>query len=172
MDRVAKAQPVQRLPRKPAPTLRRGAQVSVDVGEAMLPFSRDQERLVKRLRDLVGKDHIEEVRFEGCPRLRQAGAELAADWYDPPRPGTPVLALTDLGIGRPPPGGLRATAADWIAVATAIQRAGSHILALVPYPAARVAAEIRRVVTVVTWDRGTRPSAIRTVVRGTSAGTR
>jgi hypothetical protein len=169
---LARARPVQHLPRKSGWTLRRGAQVLIDLGEAMLPFTRDQERLVGQLRDLVGKERLEEVRFEGCPAVRQHGADPSAGWYRPPHPGTPVVVLTDLGVGRPPPGSVRATIADWMAGATVIQRGGSTVVALVPYPIARVPRSLRRVVAVVTWDRSTTPSSLRKILRGATVSVR
>jgi hypothetical protein len=140
--------------------------VLIDAGEAMLPFARDQQRLLKRLRDLVGREQVTERSFEGCPKLRRGG-EAAPDrgWCDPPAPGTPVLAMTDLGVGRPPPGAARGDVQEWIAFAAVLVRRGCPLIALSPYPAWRVAPALRAVILVVTWDRATRPSAVHRLVR-------
>ena len=138
VDRVARALPVQRLPRRRQASLVRGIQLLVDTGKGMEPFARDQQELTDELRRVVGKSRVAEFRFRDCP-LRGAGDGPVWTWksYHPPSPGTPVVVLTDLGIGGPRFLPERSRPREWRALAERLARRNSPLVAFVPYPASR-----------------------------------
>src|SRR5206468_10029090 len=55
VERAARVEPVVTVPRLPRPSLHRGVQLLVDIGEGMQPFRRDQEVLVEVARETVGR---------------------------------------------------------------------------------------------------------------------
>ena len=153
-----------RLPRVPrdAP---RGVQLLVDVSDAMTPFAADQRRLTQALRRLLGPDRMSKLEFSSSP-LQRLIDPATEDWreyregdYPPNR--TPVLALTDLGIGRPPLSAPRASVDDWIRFARQLAGRGSPLIALVPYGESRWPDRLRRALHIVTWDRATTVGAVR-----------
>ena len=111
--------------------------------------------MARLVRSVVGHD-VEEVSFSGRPqdRLPRGGAR-----YAPPRPGTPVLAFSDLGIGQPP-GYLRPDAGDvWPPLAEVLLRRGSELVAFVPYPRSRWPA-LDGQVRMIPWDTTTSPADV------------
>jgi hypothetical protein len=150
----------------------RGAQLLVDFGEAMLPYAADQRGVAAQLRRLLGTDRVTTLHFAGSP-LQGVGTGPSDTWrpygdeHLPP-PGTPVLALTDLGIARPPMtrsyGGVR----DWRRFAERLAAHGSRVVALVPYPERRWPRSLRPLVRIIQWDRATTVGAVR--FRRTAAG--
>lgn len=160
---VARSVPWTAVPRRPWPTLARGVQVLVDRGESMLPFAADQDGLLEKLRAVVGKERLEVLRFDRPGD--KAGPGPRRTWksyfeHHRPRPGTAVLALTDLGIGA---SGLRPVRpADWRAFAEELRRLGAPLVALVPYDRKRWPEGLERVLTLLPWDRTT---SVRTVRR-------
>jgi hypothetical protein len=87
--------------------------------------------------------------------------------YPAPAASTPIVVISDLGIGRPGSAVDQATSAEWLAFADLARRAGAPIVAFVPYPSERVPAALRRAMVVVPWDRST---SIRDVHRRVGPG--
>ena len=125
---VARGRPVDRIPRRPVPSLRRGVQVLVDVGEAMQPFARDQRALVDEVRRVVGPELVIRLDFHGCPSRGRGWALPGAGGitsHPPPRPrssssatwGPAALGITRGVRGRangsPSPGAWRYSSAPW-----------------------------------------------------------
>lgn len=157
VEQLARREPIDHLPRMPAPTLRRGVQLLVDSSEGMAPFARDQAYLQDEIMNVVGADHVTALRFVGCPS-RGVGSGPRRRWpayYDPPPPGTVVLLLTDLGIGRPPLATDYATTTEWEAFAVQVKRARCPVVALVPYAPARYPLALSYMMTIIQWDRHT-----------------
>jgi hypothetical protein len=161
---VARARPVQRLPRLALASLARGVQLLVDTGLGMEPFARDQQELAIELRRVVGRSGVTELHFRNCP-TRGAGTGPLWTWrdYRPPAPGTPVLVLTDLGIGGPRISLQRSQAWEWRALATLLARRASPLVAFVPYPASRFPSGLAKSMTIVPWDRTTTISTVRSL---------
>src|SRR5262249_53531347 len=67
VETVARARPVQQLPRLPVSSLVRGVQLLVDTGLGMEPFARDQQELASELRRVVGGSRVTELRFRNTP---------------------------------------------------------------------------------------------------------
>jgi len=154
---AARGEPLLTLPAEIRPTTRRGLQLLVDQGEAMLPFARDQEQVRRTITLLAGPDGFEVVQFARTP-LDPPGAGIGPMWtwrpYRPQLPGQPVLVLSDLGALSPP--GDRPDVEDgWRRFAALLHEAGCPLVALVPAPRRRLSARLRSVIAVVPWDRPT-----------------
>jgi hypothetical protein len=164
-EMLAKQECVRQLPTLPSRTLRRGLQLLVDKSQAMMPFARDQSWLLDEIRDIVGVDSVEVLRFIGCP-LRGAGRGRRP-WlpYRPPLPSTPVVLLTDLGICQPILTDDWAETLEWLNFANTIRRAGCPLLALVPYGPARWPPALVNLMTIIQWDRTTTVATVYKVVR-------
>lgn len=162
VEAVARGEAITELPRRPRPTLRLGVQLLVDRSARMAPFAKDQAWLEWALHRVVGEDRVELRRFIGTPlhaAASPAGGYAAA--YRPPVPGTPVLALTDLGIGRPMFDPDWREPDDWLAFAELLRRAGCPLLAFVPYPQSRWPRSLAQELTVIQWDRVTSAATVR-----------
>ncbi|MFJ9736640.1 hypothetical protein [Streptomyces sp. NPDC101166] len=165
LDTLAHGRPVTRLPRRPVPTLRHGAQVLVDRSIGMQPFRRDQDDLVTRIREVVGADLVDVVHFSGVPHHGTGpGRRRRPARYEPPARGTPVLLLSDLGVGGrshdsgPDP-------EDWEEFVGLVTRAGCPVVALTPYPPNRRLDRTAQLLPQLTWDRSTTTGRARAVVR-------
>jgi hypothetical protein len=165
---LARRRPVRRLPRRDRQTLARGVQVLADAGDGLKPYARDREGVVVALERLVGEGLVADGWFLDDP-ARGVGFDHDLDRYEPPAPGTPVLLLTDLGIG----GG--AARRRWpkrehlVSLARDLAAQGSPTLALVPYPPTRWPAGLDRSIGLVFWDRRTTVSHVRRARRRAGA---
>lgn len=162
VETIARGRSLSELPMLPRNTLSRGAQVLVDMGEEMTPYARDRSQLVREVSRIAGRSRLTTLRFQGTP-LRGAGSSGRPTWqrYKPPDPGTPVLAITVLGIGGHTSRAPRASHAEWLELASLLERRGSPLLALVPYPQARWPKELTRALTILRWDRPTTVAEVR-----------
>lgn len=156
--RLARAEPVDRLPTTLVPTMRRGVQVLVDLGPGMQPFLGDQRSVVDMLHRLIGQEGLEVLRFAGTP-LDEPGVGPGPIWtwrpYRPPIDDRRVLVLSDLGSG-PGHSDRHAVWARWLRFAALFRHVGRPMVALVPVPAQRLPAVLRARMPMVTWDRSTR----------------
>lgn len=158
------------LPRRPMRTLRFGVQVLADQGDSMTPFRADQDQIVQQIRELVGEDGLEEVRFTGAPGR---GADHGPDWsfpwdwddYRPPSPRTRILVLSHLAaVGRrvePEPARRR----EWVEFAETARVHGCSVVVLAPLPTQRLAEWVAELFPVVTWDRSLTVGDARRVIR-------
>jgi hypothetical protein len=163
---VSAGQPLQFLPRLPVPTLRRGVQVLLDVGQGMDPFAEDQRGLVRALDDVLADDRLEVLRFNGCPtRGVQGESESRYRAWRPPPNGVPLLAVTDLGIGGPMLDRERATASEWLAFAHRVREAGYDMVVLVPYEATRWPRRLQSTMKLIHWSERTTVGAVRRALR-------
>lgn len=162
VDTLAQGKPVTAVRRRVRTTTRRGAQVLLDMGAGMVPFADDRERLAAELTRVIGVNAIHVLRFEGTPMdMVETGADGTRRTYVPPPVGTPVVLVTDLGLGRPPHEIRRPSTLGWRAFCTTVQSAGCPLLALVPYPPDRVPPALRDDLGVVQWDRSTTVRGVR-----------
>lgn len=165
MREVANRRPVLRLPHRTIPTLARGAQVLLDRSERMLPFTADQAWLVEQIRTVAGREAVEVLSFDGFPG-HGAGPGSRRLWkpypeHGGPRRGATVAVLTDLGLGSPAVGSRSSGPEEWLALAERLARAGSPLVAFVPYRPALWPAELRRTMVLVHWDHRTGAGAVR-----------
>jgi hypothetical protein len=166
VDVIASGRVLTRLLRTSVSSLRRGVQVLADVGEGMLPYASDRGELITAIQASVGKEQTRVLMFAGTPR-RKAGPGPRHTWgpWSPPPRGTPVLLLTDLGLGGPLISHDRAPLGEWLRLCEEALRAGCPLLAFVPHEPRRWPPELARVMTLLPWDRGTTVSAIRHAAR-------
>jgi hypothetical protein len=161
VNAVARGEAISDLPRRPAPTLRLGVQLLLDRSTRMTPFLKDEEWLEWALARIVGEDRVELRRFIGTPLRGGAVGGRARTSYEPPIAGTPVLALTDLGIGRPLLDPDTSDVNDWREFAHLLRRAGCSLVAFVPYPPERWPSSLVRELKVIQWDRVTTAASVR-----------
>jgi hypothetical protein len=155
VELVAQRRFDQGIPRIVRASLFRGVQLLLDRSPAMAPFARDVTELARLVRSVVGHN-VEEISFSGSPHDRLPHGEAS---YALPRPGTPVLALSDLGIAQPP-GYLRPDAAmTWRPLAELLLRRGSQLVVFVPYPPPRWPA-LGDCVRMIPWDTTTSPADV------------
>ncbi|MFL6208019.1 MAG: hypothetical protein ACJ74W_04175 [Pyrinomonadaceae bacterium] len=159
-EMLANYEHVERIPTITLRTLRRGAHLLLDTGPGLMPFMRDEVWLTKEIRQIVGASNVQVFRFVGSP-LRGAGVG-AQPWpeYSLPLPGTPVVLLTDLGIGRPALAADWADELEWAEFSAAARRAGCPLIALVPYKPARWPRALGQQMTIIQWDRSTTVATI------------
>ena len=126
---IAAGRPLDPFPQLTRRSLRRGAQVLVDVGEGMEPFVDDAGSWSS------GSSGSRARPTSVRTRLGRAMRGLAPDLdaYEPPSPLTPVLAVTDAGIGGPSPRIERSRATEWLALAERLAERGSPLILIVPY---------------------------------------
>jgi hypothetical protein len=162
VEMLAELQPIRTLPLELTTTTRRGVQVLVDTGVGMGPYRADADQLLPAIESIVTDDQISVYFFSGCP-VRGAvarGADEMKPWQAPPR-GTPVFALTDLGIGAPPGTEPRATVEEWLSFVDQVAAAGSTVTALVPYGPRRWPRRLAREMPIIHWDRRTTAAIVR-----------
>jgi hypothetical protein len=159
---ISRATLLTELPRRSRPTLRRGVQVLVDTGDGMIPFDPDVQALVERVRKSVGQGRTEILSFTGSPlRGVNSGAPEEGKPWRPPMRGTPLLILTDLGLGGPAMSSHRAYAAEWARFAKSAHDAGCPPVVLVPYKPERWPRTLRDCLTLLHWDRRTTAGIVR-----------
>lgn len=172
VETLANGDSLTEFPMLSSPTLSRGVQLLIDRSHAMLPFIGDQTLLHKEILRVVGKDRVTTLRFVGCP-ARGAGAGPQMNWsrYEPPMQGTPIMLLTDLGIGRPSLSDERAGVAEWLEFALSVEKARCPMVAFVPYAESRWPQVLARHMTIIKWDRKTTATMVSSRVKG-ARGTR
>jgi len=165
VERMARGELVKELPRLPLRSLRRGVQILLDRGEGMQPYARDQRELVRALGRIVGSSLVTSAQFIGCP-TRKVGSGPVWTWrpYEPPGPGTPLLLLSDLGIGRSLAPSSRAPSAEWVSFARSLVNRLCPIIAFVPYPESRWPGPMARNIWIIPWDRTTSVKTVRRAI--------
>lgn len=164
LERFTSCRPLTDLPRLAERTLRYGVQVLVDCWIGMAPFSADQQSVLKAIRELFAPDRFEQLRFAGCPsRGVGPGARKDRRPWKPPRRRTPILLLSDLGIGGPMLDPDGSDPIEWLAFARKVREAGCPLIAFVPYEPRRWPKDLARSMTLVHWSERLTVGAIRRV---------
>ena len=162
VKRLGQAEPLKSYPRLPRLRLADGVNVLVDVNETMRPFAQDQYQILSNIRRVMSAQLVSELYFTACPSRGVGGpGEWPLREYAPSRPGAPVVILTDLGASLKDFDIEHASPKEWLGFAESVRRAGCSLVALVPYPLARVHNSLRAAMTVITWDRATTTAAVR-----------
>jgi hypothetical protein len=154
VETVARRQPLPEIPRELHRTLRFGVQLLLDVGEGMEPFLRDEEMLAEQVHRIVGTT-TQVAYFADCP-LRGTGSDSVSSWddYRSPHSRTPVLVISDFGIGGPSLRPQRSRPEEWMRFAQLLTDAGCPVAGLLPYPSSRWPVKLARRIPLLTWDRG------------------
>jgi hypothetical protein len=166
VERLAEAEPLSGIPRRPLPTLRHGVQILADVSTSMEPFARDVAGVVTQVRALAGTARTQVLRFADCP-LRGAGPGPRGtwEWYRPPAAGTTVLILSGLGAVGPWFDPHRATPEEWQRTVRLIRQNGCAVVALAPVPEPYRPRWWRPLLDVLVWDRGTTVGRVSGILR-------
>lgn len=157
IEQVATGRLAPSLPRIPELTLRRGVWLLLDRSPAMAPFFDDVGDLAARIESVVGRDATRVQEFTSRPDHVWDAATLDDVALALPPPGTPLVAVTDLG--------LRSRGRGWRPLLLRLAARASRAIAIVPYPAGRVPLELRALATVVSWDRSTTVAAVKPRLR-------
>lgn len=156
VSHLARQHPVTSLPRRQVRSLRLGVRVLMDVSDSMVPFVQDRKQLLDSVQAAVGPEHTEVQQFEGSPSRGvrpRASAEFQP--FEPPPSRTPILVLSDLGIGASSLSAERAELAEWLSFGEGAHRSGCRVVALVPYSPARWPRALQRRMHLIHWDRHT-----------------
>lgn len=153
LQRITRALPIKRIPRRTIWSLRHGIQLLVDCSPALLPLADDLETVEEHLRRVVGKDRLQRLYFAGCPS-RGAGSGARDGWtrWTPPAHGGVAVALTDLGCAGPIGNPEWSSPAEWSRFSDAARETGTTLVALVPYPAQRIPLSLAQRIAVVPWQ--------------------
>ncbi|HEY1306670.1 MAG TPA: hypothetical protein VGF24_24115 [Vicinamibacterales bacterium] len=162
VDGLAGGQVLTSLPRLPTLTLRRGVELLIDRGSGIDPFRADIQWLVQSVDDILSDDRLDVASFAGCPS-RGVGSGPRQKWtpWVSKRPGTPVVVVTDLGIGGLATDRDRASLVEWLRFAHGVRESGCDLIALVPYEAGRWPPMLSRVMTIIHWSERTSVGSVR-----------
>jgi hypothetical protein len=166
LERIARGLPLDRVPRQPVWSLRRGAQLLVDCSPALMVLAHDIESFERRLQRIVGDARLQRLYFAGCPS-RGVGRGERSSWKEwrPAAPGVPVVILTDLGCAGPRGNADWAGPEEWSRFADHSRETGTALVALVPYPVHRVAPSLAQRITVVPWGEALSAARVRRILR-------
>jgi hypothetical protein len=157
--RLVRGLPLEKLPWRSRPTLKRGVQVLLDCSESMQPFRRDGTELVASLGRLVGECRVRTWRFRLNP---WQPARSQWKWLSPTPARfdayTPLLVISDFGIAGSGATGLE----PWLEALHQAELLRCPILALIPAPESSWPLWLRRVVPrAFVWDRETSAQSVR-----------
>lgn len=149
-------EPVARLHRRPALTLRHGVEILVDLGPGMVAFRRDQEDVIRRMVEVIGRESVRLRYFASTP-AHGVGPDGRWSWrpYPGPERGATVVLLSDLGLGSRPDE-RRDRPEDWLDLAAKVTRAQGELVVFLPFPPDRRPAWAGSApLRILTWDRVT-----------------
>jgi hypothetical protein len=160
---VAQKKTLVHVPRLPVTSIARGAQILIDISDAMLPFRQDTREIESDIGDLFGTDSIRVMYFANNP-MRGAGIGSRRRWrrYSeawPPLERTRILVITDLGIGysgSEVPSGV----VEWLDFASYVSRRDCPLTFLTPYSANRWPPILAKRLKIIHWDPSTTSAII------------
>jgi len=158
--------PLTRLPRGIEWSLRRGAQLLIDRGPALMPLTDDVHAIERQLLSVVGPSKLSIHYFVACPeRGTRTRFERRPTAWRPPPPGTPTIVLSDLGCAGPRGDLDGARPREWLRFAARAEQAGVALVALVPYPIQRVWPLLAGALTIVPWSERLTAAAVQRILR-------
>lgn len=171
LEAVAKGQVLRSIPRRSVWTLARGVTFLIDERAAMEPFREDVRQIQQDARDLVGRELTRAASFWSLPleslllvsEESEEGVEVGLEQTI--TRGATVMCITDLGIGRSPGGDARPSAAQWLALASAVEQHGCRFVALVPYRRARWPKGLEGKISIIPWSPSTTAGAVAQALR-------
>lgn len=168
IERLARLQPLVPVPFAIRLSLVPGSQLLLDIGAGMELFGADQADVTATAERVLGRSNVHVQQFRQVP-TRAAGSGSGPVWtwqpYSPPPPRTPVLFVTDLGLGAPLGDAVPAAPFEWAALFDALSHRDIVPVILIPYRAFRVPRELRQRAVIVSWERDARPRRIRNLVQ-------
>jgi hypothetical protein len=168
VERIGRGEALLDLPRVAVPSIARGVQLLIDIGEGMAPYAADVAWIRGAFSGVVGSHALEVLQFAYCP-MRGAGKRSRRTWQQyplltPPRRGATVVAVTDLGIRGLPPPVRPASIDEWVQFADHLDRQDCPLLAIVPYEPSRVPMRLRKRFAIVEWERRTTAARVRALL--------
>jgi hypothetical protein len=162
IDRLVHRKFIDRLPRRPLPTLKHGVQLLLDRSESMLPYFDDLEALEARVRQLAGRSRCVSRQFKGSPLSRQRFQQSSQPLKLVSQ--VPILIASDFGIGAPLLSRDRARPGDWARFVRQARTRQCPLVALIPHkprfwPDWALAAFL-----CIHWDRSTTAGDLRKVI--------
>jgi formylglycine-generating enzyme required for sulfatase activity len=128
----------------------RSVQVFVDRARRLIPYWEDQTRACRALREFYPPEGYTQVILpEGCsePSSMRIGRQMVE--YQPPTPGTAVVALSDLGVLAR---GGSSLVALWAERGRRLRELDVKPLAVVPFRRAACPRELSRYWTILPWE--------------------
>jgi hypothetical protein len=161
---MARGEQFTQLHRLRTLTVRRGVQLLIDTAPSMSLFRRDALWLRRELQKVLSESKVGVRVFARCP-IFGAGRPADDAWkpFRPPSAGTPILLITDLGIGAERDE--KATPKEWNAFIDLTSAAGCPLLALNPYAPHRWPPDLARRITIIPWHRALSVQAARKAAR-------
>lgn len=164
---VAACRIPRHLPRRSSPRWHPDLVVVLDFSTRLWPYRWDMHQLANRLMRVVGRSGVSLRIVERGPlgpwsdwvahQNRASPIDPPEQAWTMPRPGTPVLLVSDLGMLLGPGS---ATAATWAGFADDLMRAQVRPLALVPLGAAQLGEPVPLRLPVLRWSPDARPHAV------------
>jgi formylglycine-generating enzyme required for sulfatase activity len=137
------------LPRRSRKAWGQSIHVVVDGHEHLKPYFQDQDAVLKTLRRVYPRDGVDVVKLRHGASQPQLGGIRRFTSYQPPEPGSIVLALSDLGalaLDR------REPHETWLALGKLYRGRGARPIALVPCDVACIPSELTRDWIVIPWE--------------------
>lgn len=156
IDQLSRGKIIRQIPRLPILSLRRGVQILFDHGRGMEPFASDRDDLLVALLELFPAERVRVLNFADAPS-RGCGPGDREKWgqWTAPAAGTPVLVVSNMGIGGPLVNPERSSTSEWQSFGLRVSVAGCAALALVPYPAERWPRELLSTMCLLHWSEKT-----------------
>lgn len=163
---MANGHAVRALPCLPVWSVRRGAQLLVDVGGGLDPLADDVQQVGEWLTRVVGRSRLQRLDFAGTP-LRGCGPGARGSWrrWRPPPAGVPVILLSDLSVIYRDFDSDWAPLAEWRHFVRTAAEAGCPLLALTPFPPQRVSARLRQGISLLPWSEWLDAGHVQRVLR-------
>lgn len=162
---LAKAEPLENIPRKSLKRLNNRYQILVDVSESMTMFIKDIWKLVETIKSIAGSGELDVFLFRGMP---SNGLEDENNFrvfpYKLPPPGTLVVIISNFSIPKSLHTFIEATQSQWIGYLRFLKESGYDVRAFVPFPSYRWPTELKKNVTFIHWDRKTTANSIRRAI--------
>lgn len=176
IERLARGEALDRLPRQRGARRDRGLQVLADRGPGMAPFAHDLDQLRVQLQSLIPSEQLEWLEFDGTPLrgvsgARGAGSRKRRAGWRPPSAGTPVLLVSELGhaVAEDDPWFDVAEPDEWRRFASVAARHRVSLRTLVPLARWRWVG-LERLLNGVVWDLETSAAQVaRRLLRGARA---
>ncbi len=165
IDILAKAKPLENIPRKRIKKLNGRYQILVDVSENMKMFFRDIWDLVGTIKSVAGSDELDVFLFRGIP---PHGLEKENSYeiipYQLPLPGTLIVIVSNFCIPNSLNTIIEATQGQWVSYLSFLKESGYDVRAFVPFPPARWPLELKKQLVLVHWNRSTTANTVRRAI--------
>jgi hypothetical protein len=162
IERLVQLKFIDRLPRRPLPTLKYGVQLLLDRSESMLPYFDDLRSLETKLKQIAGRSRCWSRTFQGSPLSLQRFGKDSQPFRLIDR--VPILIATDFGIGAPLLSRDRARPGEWKRFARLARKRRCPVVALIPHKPRLWPDQAQADFLCIHWDRSTTAGDLRRVI--------